>query len=81
MRQYVIKNFNRGIIDRLEQQSIPPESASKSLDFLTNGDRIELRRGYKLLGTEITGLGAITGLHVAQKANGTEVLYETYAQN
>ena len=80
MREYIIKNFDKGTVDRIEGQSIPAEAASASLDFLTNGDRVELRRGYKILGTSLSGVGAVTGLHVAEKSDGTEILYWTHGK-
>jgi hypothetical protein len=33
-----------------------------------------------LLGTEVTGVGRITGLHTAVRIDGTQVLFETYAR-
>src|SRR3990167_9949323 len=78
IREY--KNFKYGIIDSLESRSIPEGAASAALNWLTAGDKIELRRGMLRLGTENSGNGKITGLHVGFQADGTEVLYKTYAR-
>jgi hypothetical protein len=70
-----IKTFTKGTITALEDHSIPDGAASDSLNWRTLGDKIELRRGYKVLGTEQTGEGSIDGLHVAFKADGTQILF------
>lgn len=78
IREY--KNFKYGIIDSLEARSVPEGAASAALNWLTAGDKIELRRGMLRLGTENTGTGRISGLHVGFKSDGTEVLFKTYAR-
>jgi len=75
MKSQEIKNFTKGLITAFEDHSIPDGSASASNNWLTKGDRIELRKGYKILGTEQSGTGSIDGIHVAQKADGTQVLF------
>jgi len=72
------RNFKFGIIDTIEAHSIPHGAASRSLNWLTRGDKIELARGRVLMGTENTGTGKITGLHVGLQADATEVLFKTY---
>lgn len=72
------KNYKYGIIDTIEAHSIPHGAASRSLNWQTRGDKIELTRGRALLGTENSGTGKITGLHVALQADATEVLYASY---
>ena len=73
-----ILNFKYGIIDSIESQSIPRGSASASLNWITEGTKISLRRGYALLGTTAnTGTGKITGLGVARKPDGTDIIYRT----
>lgn len=62
------------MIDNIEAKSIPRGAASRSLNWLTKGDKIELRRGYAVLGTEQTGAGRVSGLHVTKKASGTSIL-------
>lgn len=71
-------NFKYGQVDAIEDFSIPAGAASSSLGWLTLGDHIELVRGRHLLGTEVTGVGRISGIRVATKADGTQVLYRTY---
>lgn len=80
MLVHEIKNFKYGLIDDIEAQSIPEGAASSVMNWLTKGDKVEVRRGMRLLGTEVTGTGKVTGLHVAKKADGTEILYRTYAR-
>ena len=70
---YSVVRFSGSII--VEDYSIPDGAASNSKNWLTKGDKIELRKGYKVLGTEQTGVGKIDGLHVTFKVNGTQILY------
>lgn len=76
MRQVIVKTFRHGTINSVESQSIPMGSASDSLNFITKGDHIELRRGSAVKGTEQTGTGIISGIHVAYKADNTQILYQ-----
>lgn len=80
MREFPVTAFKYGVINNIEAQSIPNGAASDALNWLTKGDSIELRRGSDVLGTEIAGVGRITGLHVAYKADGTEVWFGTRSQ-
>lgn len=70
-----IKNWTKGLITAFEDHSIPDGSSSSSNNWLTKGDHIELRKGYKVLGTEQTGTGSIDGLHVTQRADGTQIAF------
>src|SRR5690349_21520446 len=73
-----IKDFKYGLIDSIEDITIPRGASSRMLNFLTKGSKIELRRGYTLLGTtENTGSGRITGLCVAKKPDGTDIVFRT----
>lgn len=77
-KQLQILDFKYGLIDSIEQQSIPRGASSRSLNWLTKGTKIELRRGYTVLGdTENTGVGKITGLAVAKRPDGSDILYRT----
>lgn len=78
MFDHAVKAFKSGVINAIEAQSIPDGAASDALSWLTKGDKIELRRGSIVIGTEIAGVGRITGLHVAYKADGTEVWFGTH---
>ena len=81
MKQLSIKDFKYGLLDSIEQQSTPRGSASRSLNFLSTGAKLELRRGYVLVGeTENSGAGRITGLGVAKKPDGTDILFRTRKQ-
>lgn len=77
MPEATIENFISGTVDDLEDKSIPEDAASRSLNWLTNGTHIELRRGHAILGNRVTGSGKVTGLRMAPQANGTEVLFRT----
>ena len=80
MIERILKNFLYGIHNSLEANSIPLEAASDALNFITQGDHIELRRGSLHLGTLQTGNGRITGLGVAAKRDGTQILFATFAR-
>lgn len=67
MKSQEIRNFKWGIVDAVEPQSIPLGSFSKALNFLTKGDKAELRRGYSILGLTDAGSGRVSGLHVMTK--------------
>lgn len=77
MRDYI--NFNwLGLLTRLKDDGVPKGYSSSVLNWMIFPDRIELRRGSELMGTENTGPGKITGLRVGKKIDGTEVLIITY---
>lgn len=77
-KQLQITNFRYGLISSIEQQSVPRGAATANLNWITAGTKIELRRGYNLLGTTAnTGTGRITGLGVGKKPDGTDILYRT----
>ena len=78
MKSLEINNFEYGIINSIEDTSIPRGAASDSLNWTTEGDHIALRRGMKRIGAEVTGLGKVTGLHTGQRADGTDVTWKTY---
>jgi hypothetical protein len=66
--------FTKGLNNRIEPQSIARGAASDSINWVTKGDKIELRRGSKMLGTDVAGAGA-SYIHTARKADATEVLF------
>jgi len=72
IREY--KNWAKGLINSIEAKSIPAGSLSAVLNWQPVGDKIELRRGMHLIGTEVSGSGRISGLHAAQQFDGTQVL-------
>lgn len=73
---YRIENFNHGLVDSIERKSIPAGSASRVLNWLASGDRIELRGGYKRIGAD-AGISPskITGLFNGHTIDGTEVVF------
>lgn len=72
-----IKNFTKGLFTRLESESIPAGAASNSLNWMSFGDRIELRRGQTLMGTNVEGAGRIRGLLVANRFDGTQIPFRS----
>ncbi len=72
-----IKAFLFGTINTVDDSLIPDGASSDSLNWISCGDKIELRRGYLLIGNEVTGAGRISGLNVSTKVSGTEVLHRT----
>lgn len=71
-----IKDFKYGVIDLIEEESIPPAASSSSDNFTTLGDRVELSGGNFNLGTTIDGdVSECTGIHVAYRRDGTQVLF------
>lgn len=80
MRNYPFNTFKYGIFNKLPEQSIPDGAARDSLNWLTLNNKLELIRGYSILGTEQSGSGRVSGLRVGKKANGIEVPFATYAR-
>ncbi len=76
-RDYLVKNFSKGLITRVEDYSIPDGAASESLNWMTLGDHIELRRGRTLIGAEVATAGHVSGLIVASRFDGTEVAFRS----
>lgn len=70
---YIVKNFTKGVVSRVEKESLPKGAASSSLNWLTLGDRIELRRGQAVMGTPESGVGRISGLIVGTRFDGVQV--------
>ncbi len=62
------------------EKSLPEGAAYDSSNFLTKGDRIELSRGYKLLGSVLETSGHNQGLWVAYNNAGEEILYRKRGQ-
>lgn len=74
-----IKNWLNGWINKIEDRSIPRGAFSNGLNWLLKGDKIELRRGSKILGTALTGTGSVNGIHIGYKNNGDEILFRAYS--
>lgn len=73
-----VSKFPYGIIDSIEDTAIPRGAASRSLNWMTDGSSISVRRGQARLGlTENLGSGRITGYIVAEKADGTKIPFRT----
>lgn len=81
IKSVTIKQFRYGLLTSEKPESIPRGSSSRLLNWLTKGTKAELRRGYTLLGTtENSGIGRITGLGVAKKPDGTDIIFRTRKQ-
>ncbi len=75
MRTHPIKNFKYGIVNNIESYSIPDGAFASNKNWITLGDKVELRKGYTLFGSDDTGsYKAYT--HVGTTANGTDVLFK-----
>lgn len=72
-----IKNWPHGLVTSLEPKSIPVGSLADALNFLTLGDKIELRRGTKILGTDQGAGSSVAGIGIGTKldSSGTQVLF------
>jgi hypothetical protein len=77
MNPIQVKMFLYGLITQIEDKDIRRGSASDCLNWHFLKDHIEIRRGRKLLGTNIEGSGRVTGLRVARKFNGSEIVFFT----
>lgn len=71
------RNFKYGTVDSIEAESIPRGAISRSLNWLTMGDHVELRRGQVFVGDEITGAGKVSGLRKVVQNSGVEYLFST----
>ena len=80
LRDHIVKEFGKGTITRTEERVLPKGAASDSLNWLTNPDSIELRRGTTRIGDEVSGSGKITGLLVAPRFDGTQVIFRSRAR-
>lgn len=80
MRNVTVPNWQQGLIDSLEDKAVPRGASSRSLGWFAIGDHIELTRGRNLLGTEIPGVGRVSGLCVGYKSDGTQILFRTYSE-
>lgn len=78
MRVNTVRNWKSGLITNVEAYSIPDDAASDSLNWLTEGDKIVLRRGYSVVGTDLPGVGKVTGLAIGRKRDGTALPYYTH---
>lgn len=82
VRTISIGEYKYGIVDIIEPRSIKRGAASSAKNWLTRGDRIELRPGQKFIGTSSlqTGLGRATGIKRTTDALGVQHLFGTYGK-
>ena len=79
-RELRVENFIDGIIDSIEAKSIPRGAFKDNLNFLTKGDKFQIRGGELLLGTDVVGSGKVTGLGVSLQADGEQILYWSHGR-
>lgn len=70
-----VQAFSFGTIDRFGPENIPDGAASASKNWLTKGDRLELRGGQASLLTYDASTGRTSGLHIGYRLNGTMVYF------
>lgn len=75
-----VENFNFGTVTRIDDDSVPRGGASESLNWMTQGDKIELRGGYALMGSKEEGVGLVTGLKKGDRFDEVEVLIKTHGR-
>lgn len=75
-----VSDFSHGLLNYLEPQVIPRGAAADSLNWLTQGSKIEIRNGYALFGATRNVGGSISGLFTAHKWDGTEITYRARGQ-
>ncbi len=77
-----MNNFRYGIVDMIQPRAIPRGAAASSLNWLTKGDRIELRNGSAYLGTSSlnSGNGLATGIKKVTDSLGVEHLFGSYGK-
>lgn len=66
-----IDTFDKGLITVFKDDSIPEGSASRSVNFITRGDRFEIAGGTSVLGDD-TGVDEVTGYYIGIDSQGTE---------
>jgi len=76
---YIIDSFLPGYVTKFEAESVKPGAITDGLNWLVKGDKVELRRGQKLIGID-AGIGKITGMGVARKIDGTDIMFKTRAR-
>lgn len=78
LRKEVVREWKSGLITNVEAYSLPEDAASDSFNWLTEGDKITLRRGYSVVGTAIAGVNKVTGLSIPRRSTGTTQPFYTY---
>lgn len=79
-REIKINSFTNGLITSLEARSLPRGAASYNKNWLSKGDKIEIRRGMTLIGAEQTGNGRVSGIGVGFNGNNTPLLIYTHGR-
>lgn len=66
-----VDTFDKGLITVFKDDSIPEGSASRSVNFITRGDRIEIVGGTSVLGDD-TGVEPVSGYYIGTDSQGVE---------
>jgi hypothetical protein len=75
-RDVIIEVFQDGVKNAIGAELIPRGASSNSLNWRTQGDKIEINRGRILQGEEVLGVGKFRGHHIGYTNNGTSVRYK-----
>ncbi len=79
MKIYPFGQFTHGLVTKLPPNQIPDgASADGTLNWITIQGKLELNRGYAILGTTVNSGSRCSGLRVGKRADGTNVAYGTY---
>jgi hypothetical protein len=70
-----IEDYIHGLVTEIEDESIPPGSASSMLNARTLGDKVEIRRGSRRIGDDVGASEPSRGVHTAFQADDTPILY------
>lgn len=71
-----IDTFDKGIIDELGDENIPASASSSSNNFEDLGDRVELMRGFRLLGDDNTDDDEVLSMAKITDIEGNEYIYK-----
>jgi len=78
LNDYTINKF-LGLVNAIDADKLKEGTVVDGLNWLITPDKLELRRGMKLLGTD-AGIGQITGLRAGRKIDGVDLLFRTRAR-
>lgn len=79
--QISVNQYKYGTISFLEPQQIPRGAAAASLNWRTQGSKIETRPGYTTLGPTIAGVGKVQGAFTAHTWSGAEQPFAVWGGN
>jgi hypothetical protein len=80
VRRLKVTSFTKGLVTIFEPKSISRGAASYSRNFVTKGDKIEIRRGYQIIGSEVIGTGRVTGIATPYDAIGNQKIFYSHGK-